>query len=317
MPSLTADRLDEYLAVAFPGGTSDARRARLLHRLEDPAWAGRRRYTCDAQGRVAAVTWLVPAGRQILRLVPIRSPGPIDERAARLVDEALDVARAEGARRVDLRLEERRWSAPLEAACRRTGGVEGAGRVEHGAPLDALPGPLPGDARITLGPAPDEAAAAEVLARCAVDSPDALEPDETAARVVQDMLNHPNRSCDLARVLHVGRRAEAPGGSPSGRGTPPDRAIAFVCAQVDPAAGWSTITFLGLAPEVRGEGLGPVLQRHGFAMLRAQGGVRYRGGTSLDNAPMRACFARNGVPEVARYREVRWTLSPRPPGGSS
>jgi hypothetical protein len=43
-------------------------------------------------------------------------------------------------------------------------------------------------------------------------------------------------------------------------------------------------------------------------MLRAQGGQLYHGGTSLDNAPMRACFSRQGCREHQRFRQFRWQL---------
>lgn len=303
MPALDADRLEAFVTLAFADPVSPERLEGLRLRLDDPAWAARRRYVCDDRGHLVAVTWMVPDdhGRGLVLVAP-RSGGPIDARAATLVDEAVTTAREQDWGRVSLQVSAGGATDALVAACRRTGAREGPGRIEFEAPLDGLVGPtVPGQLRFE--PAPDEASAAEVLDRCARGSPDSLEPGQSAAQAIRVMLRRPGRTNQLARVIHLGRLD--------------GEVVAFVCAQIRPADGWSTITLLALHPAVRGRGLGAELHRHGLAMLRAQGGRLYRGGTSLANLPMRRCFERNGVPEVARYREWRWALSPRPPGGSS
>lgn len=78
---------------------------------------------------------------------------------------------------------------------------------------------------------------------------------------------------------------------------------AIVVAQVRPATGWSRITYMGLAPELRGQGLGRWVHRHGFAMLKAQGGKTYVGGTLAGNLAMISLFRVNGCRETRRLEE--------------
>lgn len=294
MPALDPDHLREYIDVAFPGrNVSPDRRMGLAVRLVDPLHAARRRYVCDDQGGIVAVTWLYKIGYRHLGLVPPRAVSTLDDQGAGVIDEAVAVARDQGARRLELRCPIDEATTALVDACRRTGAREGPGRIEFEAKLKKLPKSKARD-ELSFAPARDEAEAAAVLARCAVDSPDALPADESASQAVRQMLTRARRTAVLPRVVHLGRLAGS------------DEAMAFVCAQIDPADKFATITYLALDPRLRGQGLGPVLQRHGFAMLREQGGRRYRGGTSLTNVAMRACFDRNGVPEVARYRMFDW-----------
>ncbi|MEN0063547.1 MAG: GNAT family N-acetyltransferase [Myxococcota bacterium] len=306
MPALTPDRLDEFMALAFTRPPTADRRASLMERLQDPDFASRRRYVAGADGSIVSATWLSRDTTHTYTLVPPRSAGPIDPHGAIVIEEAVAVAKQLGAHKVALRMPELQCTEAVVAACARSGAAPGPGRVEFEALLADLPLPAPTDSeRLSFVPAPDEATAAAVLARTAVASPNGLEPGETAEAVIRQILSRPHRTTRLPDVLHLGRR---PGVS---------EPIAMVCAQIDPDDGWSTITYLSLDPQVRGQGLGSVVHRHGLAMLRAQGGRLYRGGTSLTNLPMRGCFARQGVPEVARYREFTWTFSPVPPHGSS
>ncbi len=70
--------------------------------------------------------------------------------------------------------------------------------------------------------------------------------------------------------------------------------VAFVCAQVNRRTAWGRITYIGLLPERRGEGLGREVHRHGLAMLFAQGCKLYEGGTDVANVPMQRLFLANG-----------------------
>ena len=82
--------------------------------------------------------------------------------------------------------------------------------------------------------------------------------------------------------------------------------VAFVCAQVAPRSGWSRITYMGLVPAARGEGLGRWVHRRGFAMLKAQDGVLYHGGTAADNVAMKSLFLAHGCQEHRRMTEWLW-----------
>jgi ribosomal protein S18 acetylase RimI-like enzyme len=81
---------------------------------------------------------------------------------------------------------------------------------------------------------------------------------------------------------------------------------AIIVAQVIPTSGWSRITYMGILPEFRRKGLGTWVHRHGFAMMRAQGGRHYHGGTLRGNKPMESLFRREHCKEY-RTMEV-WNL---------
>ena len=82
-----------------------------------------------------------------------------------------------------------------------------------------------------------------------------------------------------------------------------NKPVAFVFAQTDVKSKWARLTFLGLDPDLRGQGLGVWVHRHGFAMLRAQGGVEYHGGTIAANKGMMKTFAKNNCKELRRMQE--------------
>lgn len=77
----------------------------------------------------------------------------------------------------------------------------------------------------------------------------------------------------------------------------------LVVAQVNPQSGWSRISYMGLLPEFRGRGFGLWLHRHGFDMLRAQGGQVYHGGTAATNRAMIALFRANGCRDYRTLQE--------------
>lgn len=82
---------------------------------------------------------------------------------------------------------------------------------------------------------------------------------------------------------------------------------AFVMTQVNPANGWSRITYMGVAPSHRGRGLGAFVHARGLSLARALGGRLYVGGTSTTNAPMLALFRKL---ETTPFRAMeRWTLT--------
>ena len=64
-----------------------------------------------------------------------------------------------------------------------------------------------------------------------------------------------------------------------------------------------TITFMGLLPAFRGRGLGRHVHRRGMALLRAQGGTLYHGGTSASNGAMIRLFEQHGCTVFARMVE--------------
>lgn len=87
-----------------------------------------------------------------------------------------------------------------------------------------------------------------------------------------------------------------------------EKPVAFVFAQVDPTSRWSRITYMGLIPEMRKKGLGKWVHRHGFEMMRQQGGKQYFGGTTTDNQLMLATFRAHGCEEYKILEE--WIFTP-------
>jgi hypothetical protein len=117
-------------------------------------------------------------------------------------------------------------------------------------------------------------------------------PDEDAAAALREALMEESLTHDPAGV-QVGALDGAD--------------AAFVMAQVNPATGWSRVTYMGVLPACRGRRLGAFVHARGLALARAQGGRVYVGGTSVANAPMLALFRALGA-EPFRAME-RWTLT--------
>jgi ribosomal protein S18 acetylase RimI-like enzyme len=141
-------------------------------------------------------------------------------------------------------------------------------------------------------------------------------PREAVVRLLDDVLQG-----DLSPSRHDSADAalrdmlEAPGLTNSDEcvhlGLIDDVPAALVIAQIQTSTGWASITQLGLHSNFRGRGFGAYVHRHGFDMLRAQGGTYYRDGTSLANTPMRRLFEKHGCREYARMTD--WGASLRSP----
>lgn len=78
-------------------------------------------------------------------------------------------------------------------------------------------------------------------------------------------------------------------------------------AQADRGAGPSRVTDLGVAPEYCGYAFGRFMRARGLAILRAQGGAFYQGGTSTRNAPTLALYRALGAEEAFATEE--WSLA--------
>lgn len=138
------------------------------------------------------------------------------------------------------------------------------------------------------------ARAIDVLARVAVGDP-AWSPSDDPASFLRDALAEPALRGESACVQI---------GAIDHERAPVD--VAFVMAQANLGSGASRITYLGVVPEHRGRGLGRAAHAHGLAMLRAQGAALYRGGTTSENAPMRAILDGLGASEPEVLHEWCW-----------
>ncbi len=164
-------------------------------------------------------------------------------------------------------------------------------RVEYRAELEKLPtdegSPFTWESMAPAGPW-DEARVVELLRKVGRGDPDFDVENEDVLEVLRGYFNDPELTNDPAHA-QVGRLE--------------GKSIAFVFAQVAPKSGWSRITYMGLAPEWRGRGLGKWVHRRGFELMRRQGGKLYHGGTLEQNAGMRALFLSHGCAEFRRLEE--------------
>ncbi len=80
----------------------------------------------------------------------------------------------------------------------------------------------------------------------------------------------------------------------------------LLVAQTNPRTLWSRISYMGLAPEFRGQGLGKWVHRRGFVMLKQQGADLYHGGTNSRNFPMIRLFETHGCRPYLSMQEWRW-----------
>lgn len=106
-----------------------------------------------------------------------------------------------------------------------------------------------------------------------------IDPNEKPEDFVQDWLSHEEftSGLDCIAIGFMGGRA-----------------CALVVAQINKDSGWSRLSYMGIIPEFRGKGLGKWVHRHGFTMMKDQGGKLYHGGTLRENLPMRKLFESHG-----------------------
>ncbi len=115
-----------------------------------------------------------------------------------------------------------------------------------------------------------------------------LDPDENPEDFVQDWLHH--------HEFTFGPHCIAIGFLDG-------IACALVVAQIAVQTGWSRLTYMGLTPAYRGRGLGQWVHRHGFQMMKEQGGTLYHGGTHGQNWAMRRLFENHGCQVYCEMEE--------------
>lgn len=137
----------------------------------------------------------------------------------------------------------------------------------------------------------DEELAAQILATAQTGDP-ASNPDEVALEFLRSELND--------RVLtHAPECVQV--------ATYQNQPCAIVIAQINPQTKWSRIAYMGLVPRFRGQGLGKWVHRHGFTMLKQQGGQLYHGGTHRDNQLMQALFQKHQCDKFRTMQEWRYS----------
>jgi GNAT superfamily N-acetyltransferase len=229
------------------------------------------------------------------RSAEVLGPFGEDGAAAGLVPEAIERARSLGAEAISARPHPDRIGPRYRAALLAAGFRDLGERVEFEASVEDLPDdtgtPLVWRDLDAVG----LDAAVAVLGEIAVGDPHGAAERENPRRELLEWLADPVLT-DGPECVQVGFED--------------DRPVAFVCAQVWPERGWSRITHMGVVPDARGRGLGRWAHRHGFRMIREQGGTRYQGGTSTDNAAMLRLFEIHGCAECERMLEFEWRAAP-------
>lgn len=168
-----------------------------------------------------------------------------------------------------------------------------SGRVEYQKAVDQLPlengSPLLWKTAKELGWTLDELVQLTfIVTRSALD----IDPEERIQDFAEDWLSHDELTAGLDCIC-VGFLDNKP--------------VALVVAQVIKVSGWSRISYMGIVPNFRNQGLGKWVHQQGFKMMKNQGGKTYHGGTHSDNFPMRKLFEKHGCKFSSEMEE--WTYS--------
>ena len=296
---LPDDQVEAFAALLAPAGETAEAAAKRVARLHEAYASGRAdpedvRVLLARDGALRAAVRIEPldAGSAVLGGPWLRKgDATVAKEAYALVHEGVARAKARGIHHLVTRPRDGVASDRYRIALAQAGFLSKGGRIEYAADVASLPSEegTPFDWRPM--DVASEAVAVEALRRAALGDPHGISVDETAAQALAEWLADPALTKGPGCV-HVGFLDGAP--------------VAFVCAQVRPETGWARITYLGLAPEARKKALGRWVHRHGFALMKAQGGRAYHGGTSNDNAAMQALFRTHGCRVTGTMTDWEW-----------
>ena len=118
-----------------------------------------------------------------------------------------------------------------------------------------------------------------------------VDPDEKPEDFIQDWLQHDELTSGLDCIA-VGFMNNKP--------------CTLAVAQINKNTGWSRLSYMGIISEFRGKGFGKWVHRHGFKMMKDQGGKLYHGGTNIENLPMRKLFESHDCKLFCEMEE--WSL---------
>ena len=118
------------------------------------------------------------------------------------------------------------------------------------------------------------------------------DPNDTILSFIHDWLNHEElthgKDCIAVGFLN-------------------NQPAALVVAQVEMQTGWSRISWMSALPEFRNQNLGKWIHRHGFRMIKEQGGKLYHGSTHVDNKAMRKLFEKHACRFFCEIEMWEWT----------
>jgi hypothetical protein len=203
--------------------------------------------------------------------------------------EAMAYAKTVNAKVVHYRLVESEDSDSIAEFLPKLGFTKKHDRIEFRADLKDLPDdsgtPLTWKTAAELNWTANEVA--QFLKVVSFGDPD-TDPSDDPLTYIQDWLNDPVLNAGLDCIA-IGYLDEKP--------------AAFVVAQVNPKTKWSRISYMGIVPQFRGQGLGLWVHRKGFSMMREQGGILYQGGTTTENHSMLRLFQKHGCKPYLRMEE--------------
>lgn len=119
-----------------------------------------------------------------------------------------------------------------------------------------------------------------------------VDPNEKPEDFIQDWLHH-NEFTSGPDCIAIGFHENQP--------------CALTVVQINKDSGWSRISYMGIIPSFREKGLGKWVHRHGFTMMKEQGGKLYHGGTHAGNFAMRKLFESHGCQFFCEMEE--WSCS--------
>ncbi len=204
--------------------------------------------------------------------------------------QVLKAAEAFGARQIMFRLiKDEILSAQISRLLPQLGFKFKNERIEFTRPVIELPGdagsPFSWKTAAELFWQPQNIA--DTLKRVALGDPD-TDPNEAPISFIQDFLDDPVLTSGLP-CIHIGFVNNEP--------------AAMSVVQINPKTGWSRISYMGVVPEFRRQGLGVWVHRHAFAIMKAQGGKFYHGGTGATNAAMIRLFEAHQCRRLSRMEE--------------
>lgn len=124
-----------------------------------------------------------------------------------------------------------------------------------------------------------------------------VDPNENPEDFIQDWLQH-HEYTNGPECIAIGFQNDQP--------------CALSVVQINKDTGWSRISYMGLIPSHRGIGLGKWVHRHGFTMMKHQGGKLYHGGTHSENKAMRKLFESHGCHVFCEMEEWAFPQIGRP-----
>jgi GNAT superfamily N-acetyltransferase len=242
---------------------------------------------CSPDGEVIASTFVAQDQEHVFHIKVVQCLSQYAN--FELLKEACERALELGAHRIHFRLIDDsrapliREAAELEGLHFRSGRVEFKAQIfdlqdDAGTPITWKAIPDINDETLTQ--------AGLLMERASEGDPDAS-PEDDGFECLKGYLSEPGLTSG-PNCIHLGHIDQQP--------------MAIVVAQIEAATGWSRITYMAMLPEFRNKGLGKWVHRHGFSMMRDQGGITYHGGTSEDNTPMLKLFSNHGC-EINRRLE--------------